>query len=796
MAIQLIQQAVVENVASATYSLYLPQNQRQGDLIVVVISIFNDSTHTISSVSDSIGNSYQVGCAYSLQSTTVAQAIYYANNVKFAPGYANKVSVVFTGQPTKATVFLETYSGCDVSAAPTDGTNSATGNGSNPTSGWITTSNPGDLVIGAVSVPTLAVALVQSVDLNSLTPQFTASNTTTGNAVVVMSASLAAITNISIQGGGTFSKIKSSNYSSLYVDIWICPNIIGATKPVTVTVTGPTTPEIAIYEFKGLNQSLTVDGTNSGGATGTALSTGQITTTQPGDLVLKAFCLSGTPNGVVETGWTEYNPSYNGNILGWIIQASAGAITGTDTQTSATYSGAIGAVASGTSVQSGQGWIQNSISPANKALCQTNTQNVRGTYNSTAQTSIGDWVSQIIAFKAYTPMPNPIIHGQTHLTYPQTDFPVAGTRAGADPCPLSDIWNVRTRSFNAIGNPNFEVDQRTVGVGTTTTATFAQDRWMLNFSGSGLTAKAIQMAPNSPVLLPGTNFPLSQNFLRVTLTGQDVSPAAGDYLFLSQFIEGIRLRELLSDYHSFSIIVRSNVAGAVFGIALRDTAHANSLLNIGTIANTNQWTICQLPALPIWTPSATWSTLPGIEGYELDIILMAGSTFQGASSSLWQSGNFLALPSCGNFAANPIGSTFDIAFVQHEPGAYCTMPMDISFAQNLIDSCRYFCKSYNYTVAAGSVSHLGVLRTWVPVSNSPIGIVPFPARMAKTPTSLLGYSDNSGAVNNVYDNGSSGDRAISSILNLGETAYAGFLISTTNGSQTNMSWHHTADTGW
>src|SRR5206468_2646259 len=89
-------------------------------------------------------------------------------------------------------------------------------------------------------------------------------------------------------------------------------------------------------------------------------------------------------------------------------------------------------------------------------------------------------------------------------TYAQAPFSTVISSVSSQ-LPSSDpeIWSVRLHSFNALGNPNFEIDQRTAGAGVSAAVgTFALDRWQFTKTGT-LVATAKQTA--GTVLLPGTN---------------------------------------------------------------------------------------------------------------------------------------------------------------------------------------------------------------------------------------------------------------------------------------------------
>src|SRR5258708_18850944 len=69
--------------------------QTLGNLNVVVVG-WNDSTATVSSVTDSRGNAYALAAAPVVQSATASQAIYYAKNISAAAAGANTITVTFS----------------------------------------------------------------------------------------------------------------------------------------------------------------------------------------------------------------------------------------------------------------------------------------------------------------------------------------------------------------------------------------------------------------------------------------------------------------------------------------------------------------------------------------------------------------------------------------------------------------------------------------------------------------------------------------------------------------------------
>lgn len=353
------------------------------------------------------------------------------------------------------------------------------------------------------------------------------------------------------------------------------------------------------------------------------------------------------------------------------------------------------------------------------------------------------------------------------------------------------IWSARLRSFNAAGNPTFECDQRNVG--NTVAAANGQiiDRWWLSKGGT-LAVSAGQQAGS--VLLPNTNFQISRNFFRVTLTTQEAVLAASDFLQILQYVEGPSFRELQTDVHSLQVLVRSSVVGLVFGISLRDQASAHSLVGSATISAANTWTLLSLPNLSLWTSSATFSSAPGINAYQLAICLAAGSTYTASSNGVWLASNSIGAVGQSNFAASPVNSTFDIAFVQHEPGAVCTTPIDCPFTQNYDECLKYYQKSYDYAVKPGSNNSNGAI-TWVSPNGSFVQQclpIRFHKPMAKDPAM---YTYGTDGTSNAVTVGST-PYGVSSYYNVGMSGFGGWVLGSAAPSLSFCAAHYTADSGW
>jgi hypothetical protein len=355
---------------------------------------------------------------------------------------------------------------------------------------------------------------------------------------------------------------------------------------------------------------------------------------------------------------------------------------------------------------------------------------------------------------------------------------------------------MRLRSFNALGNPNFEIDQRrcgnATGYATGTVGAFPLDRWSVGKVGT--MTLAAQQVPVSNLVVPGTNFLISQNYLSIKLTAQEASLGAGDYIHIVQTVEGPRLRELINDTHSVSLLV-SCTSALTFSLKLSSGSPYYTLSKLCQITTPNQWTLIPLPNLPIWTPSATWSLVPGASsGYTLGIGLAAGSTWTSPANDTWQSGNFIAGPGISNFASLPVNTIFQLGFVQHEPGAVCTTLIDCPWEENYQSCLRYYQKSYNYEVLQGTATGVGSLIMVTPASANPFHAVRFHKPLAANPT-MAGWSIFNGQANAVYDTQAAVNRGLNSFQAAGTTGFSGVSLASQNAAVTNYELHYSADTG-
>jgi len=117
----------------------------------VVVVGWNDSTATVSSVTDSRGNHYQLAVGPTVVDGLLSQSIYYASNILDAAAGANTVTVRFSNPAVYPDIRILEYRGADPSS-PVDGSAAQSGNSSMSSSGTLKTTNATDLLLAANTV--------------------------------------------------------------------------------------------------------------------------------------------------------------------------------------------------------------------------------------------------------------------------------------------------------------------------------------------------------------------------------------------------------------------------------------------------------------------------------------------------------------------------------------------------------------------------------------------------------------------------------------------------------------------
>jgi hypothetical protein len=313
------------------------------------------------------------------------------------------------------------------------------------------------------------------------------------------------------------------------------------------------------------------------------------------------------------------------------------------------------------------------------------------------------------------------------------------------------ITDIRLRTFNVLDNANFEIDQcnagNTYAFASSTTGVMV-DRWRVEI---GPTTGAYTAQQTVPSTFMPSGQRLSANRLQLTLSTQQAALAAGSYVNINQWIEGIRWRQMYGQPHSLSVMVQSSVAPFVFAVFLRDygtaAAISQSFVTLLTIPVANTWTLFTVPNIPAWPSSYNYSITPGTLSVDAGICIACGTQYQSPNPGGFAAGNYLGAAGMGNFSGQAVNSTFAVGFVQYEPLAICSPPIEVDYLMNLKACQRYYAKSLTYSqrFPVSTWKQLGIF-----VGSSTYGYcdVSFPTEMFITPTVTI--SDNAGAVNSIF----------------------------------------------
>jgi Domain of unknown function (DUF1929)/Bacterial Ig domain/Glucodextranase, domain B len=143
----------VPQTPQATVTVAYPAAQSAGNINLVVVG-WNDAKATVTSVSDSKGNSYTRAVGPTVRANRATQSIYFAPNISAAAANSNIVTVRFSVAASFPDIRILEYSGLDP-VSPLVGGVGATGSSTTTNSGSLTTTVPNVLLVGANVVANL-----------------------------------------------------------------------------------------------------------------------------------------------------------------------------------------------------------------------------------------------------------------------------------------------------------------------------------------------------------------------------------------------------------------------------------------------------------------------------------------------------------------------------------------------------------------------------------------------------------------------------------------------------------------
>jgi hypothetical protein len=210
-------------------------------------------------------------------------------------------------------------------------------------------------------------------------------------------------------------------------------------------------------------------------------------------------------------------------------------------------------------------------------------------------------------------------------------------------------------SYNRVVNGAMQVTQENGNTAGTTVTYYGADQWMTNkvHSAGTMTTQRVQaVTPNG-----------SADRYRLTVTSPDTSLAAGEYLIIEQYIEGVRVADFR--YGSASAkqaVLRFGLKApaGTYSVVIRNNAYDRTYVALFTVSAANTDTEYTL-VIPGDT-TGTWLTDTGA-GLRLTFTFACGSTFQGTTG--WQAGGMLGTSA----VTNGMGTTSNV-FELYDVGLY------------------------------------------------------------------------------------------------------------------------------
>ena len=254
---------------------------------------------------------------------------------------------------------------------------------------------------------------------------------------------------------------------------------------------------------------------------------------------------------------------------------------------------------------------------------------------------------------------------------------------------------------NRIINGAMVIDQRNAGASVTINSdVFTLDRWRTYQSQTG--KFSVQQNAGSVTPPAGFNYYLGATSLSAYSVG------AGDYFMLEQTVEGFNFADLNfgtanAKTFTFSFWVRSSLTGT-FGGGFTNEAYNRTFPFTYTISSANTWE--QKSVTVVGDTTGSWTGATNAIGIRLRLVLGCGSSRLSSTVNQWVAGGFDG-PTGATSVVGTNGATLYITGVQLEVGSTATSFDTRSIGTELQLCQRYYQKSYNQDVAAGTSANDG-----------------------------------------------------------------------------------------
>lgn len=316
-------------------------------------------------------------------------------------------------------------------------------------------------------------------------------------------------------------------------------------------------------------------------------------------------------------------------------------------------------------------------------------------------------------------------------------------------------------SYNSAINGDFDIWQRAISFTNPSDDTYTADRWVNRKLATSAQYNILQSGdiPNVDTNISRLNYSL-----QAIITAADASMAAGNFVAITQRVEGFNFKALAQKPFTMSFWVKSSITGT-YCVSFNSRNDDRSYVAEYTINAANTWErkVITVAASPT---GGTWTYTTGV-GLKVNFVLYAGSTYQTAANT-WNASTSYATSNQTNFLGNN-GAIFRIAAVKLEPGSNASPFVSEDYAINLERCQRYYEKSYDYNIVPGTITMIG--QYVYPQQNAQLNpaMVKYTTAKANTPTIYI-YNPITGAINSMR--GSTNVNYTPSILYVAQRSFA------------------------
>jgi len=281
--------------------------------------------------------------------------------------------------------------------------------------------------------------------------------------------------------------------------------------------------------------------------------------------------------------------------------------------------------------------------------------------------------------------------------------------------------------FNKIINGNFDIWQRGTSFAALANDAYSCDRY--KYFKAGTVSQTISRSTDVPTLAE-SGYASSYSLDMTTNTG-DASVATGDYVLLSQRVEGYNSLSLFGKTVAISFWVKSNITGT-YCLTLNNSTSA-AYISEYTINSADTWERKTI-IIKHDDTVATWDKTNGT-GIQIIFTLMIGSTYQG-TADVWGPNVWGTSNQVNNVATS--GNYFRISQVMLHEGKTALdtfVPSGRGLIQNELSLCqRYFWKADSF-ISCTNPNGTG----WTGGNT-----IPFPVTMRATPAVTFGSNWSTG----------------------------------------------------